>query len=537
VRCADLARAVKRQRRILAPVRNFLDSLGFFHARWDSAGPKRFSIHPSARAVIGAEKITGADSLGIDSLPPFTTPRPYDAGELRTRAAQIGRFCAERGYPYASISLSLAPPPAAGIIVDRQDTMTAVFRVQVDRKCFFAPPRLSGMRSTGQALLLNDVTVRGGDLFDIRKIEESVERLNGRPYVAAATAGTIAVVPESMRERDTAERYRNADFVEMPILVRDRSGLGLEGALGYNSQGGAGPALQGDLKLSFSNVFHSGENAAMVYAGDRTYQKFHIEAAKPWFLGRPLSASAAFGMEIHQGSYGFLSGEATLLAELANRWQAGIGLKGSETTDDSLVDSSSGSTWRYYGADFLLIRQDERLRDGIFSHELSLSTGGGFSSRDRVYTRSHFDFTLGLHLPLWMHQALHLRLISKYLRTDESTIVAAEMYRVGGYRSVRGYQDDEFAFRTVAYDQLEYLLYFSETGSAFVFADGGIGFERSLSLVHWSERREFLGYGLGIRVPAKLGTLTLAWARNIDDTKSLGRVHVLVQNPLSSGNK
>ena len=36
----------------------------------------------------------------------------------------------------------------------------------------------------------------------------------------------------------------------------------------------------------------------------------------------------------------------------------------------------------------------------------------------------------------------------------------------------------------------------------------------------------FLGYGIGVRIPAKFGIVTLEWARNIDDGSSLGRINV-----------
>jgi hypothetical protein len=90
--------------------------------------------------------------------------------------------------------------------------------------------------------------------------------------------------------------------------------------------------------------------------------------------------------------------------------------------------------------------------------------------------------------------------------------------------------ENEFAFRTAAYSQFEWLYYFSTMGSAYIFIDGGFGFQRSITRVHWGERTEFMGYGVGIRVPARLGALTLEWARNKDDAKSLGRINVAVCN-------
>jgi hypothetical protein len=38
-----------------------------------------------------------------------------------------------------------------------------------------------------------------------------------------------------------------------------------------------------------------------------------------------------------------------------------------------------------------------------------------------------------------------------------------------------------------------------------------------------------LGYGIGLRFPSRLGAVSLEWARNVSDGKSLGRVHVRVR--------
>jgi outer membrane protein assembly factor BamA len=514
-------------------VRNFLDSLGFFRAQWDSLPAGGFRVTPGNRAVVASESIAVPAPLVLDSLSGTgAAPRLYDAGDIGRRVSALGRRMAEKGYPYARIAVAirgrelLAARPAG-------DSLTIIYQVYPDSRCLFGTPVLTGATATRQKVLLHDMAVGRGAPFDIRKVEETVEALKQRPYVVYAASGKPVIEPETMRGPGDSAASRDAEFVTVPIVVEDRAGLGVEGALGYNSREGTRNALQGDLTLSFLNVFHAGENASIQYAGDRTYQKFAMEAVKPWLLGRRLAASAAFGMETHESSYGFISGEAKLLSELQRRWQAGILLKGSETTLESPADSLGNSTprtWHYYGADFLLSRQREQPAAGVFSSELSLATGGGVADRKRAYTRSHVDFTGGIHLPVSARMATRLRLVSKHLITSEDTLVAAELYRVGGYRSARGYMDYEFAFRTAAYGQLEWLYYFSPSGAAFIFLDGGFGFERSITRVHWGERTEFLGYGVGVRVPARLGTLTLVWARNKDDDKSLGRVHVAVSN-------
>jgi outer membrane protein assembly factor BamA len=526
--CGAVERFLKQHPRVPPGfyLRNVCDSLGFFHARWDTLPDKRYTVHLGGRAIIASEKLSDVRTVTLDLLSQFSCPRSYDAGEIGSRVAEVGRCLAERGYPFAAIAVSINPPDGAAASADtiRRDTLTVTYSISDDRQCVFAAPRLMGARATKQRLLARDVLVKTGEPFDIRKVEATREALLRRPYIADVMVGEFAALPETARE---SAFDRDHEYVSVPFFIKDRTGLGIEGALGFNSRQGGKTFLQGDLTLSFLNLFHSGESASLLYAGDRTYQKFHVEASKPWLFGYPLQASASFGVEIHENSYGYLSGDATALLELQNDWTAGITARGTETSTDS-----SRRTWQYFGVDFLLSRVGEPLQKNIFSSELSLAAGGGIADRERNFTRSHVEFTGGIHAPLWGSQAFRVRVVSKHLITDEDTnmLVAAEKFRVGGYRSVRGYSENEFAFRTVAYNQLEYLYYFSRRGSAYIFLDDGFGFERSLTRARWGERTIFLGYGLGIRVPAKLGTLTLEWARNRSDRSSWGRINVKVTN-------
>ena len=522
-----LERFLKQHRNVRPSlvVRNFLDSLGFFHARWDTMPERRYAVYPGERATVASEKISGAAPVILDSISPFACPRKYDAGEIRERVAEIGRYLTETGYPFATISVSIAS--------SAEDTLTVTYQVRPDRRCLFAVPQLIGARATRQQLLLHDVQVKKGELFDIRKVEATREALRRRPYISYAEVGQITALSYDLRERNDSVDLRDIEYVSVPFYLKDRTGLGIEGALGLNSRQGGATFLQGDLTLSFLNLFHSGESASLLYAGDKTYQKFHVEATKPWFLGHPLTVSAAFGLEVNENSYGYLSGEATALTGIGiqKSWNAGLSIKGTETTSDS-----THKTWRYFGVDFLLSRFLEQFKEGVLSSELSLAAGGGIAERERNYTRSHVEFIGGIHVPVLSHQAFRIRVVSKHLITNvEDTLGEPEKYRVGGYRSVRGYQENELPFMTVAYDQLEYLYYFSLRGSAYIFLDNGFGFKQSLTRARWGDRTEILGYGLGIRIPAKLGTLTLEWARNKDDTRNWGRVNVQVSNNNTAG--
>ena len=170
--------------------------------------------------------------------------------------------------------------------------------------------------------LLHDATMKRGDLFDIRKVEATLDALSRRRYIADATLGKIAVSPYAPATPQDSLQARNHEYVVVPIYLKDRTGLGIDGALGLSSTAGSPAILQGDMTLSFFNLFHAGESASLLYAGDKTYQKFNIEGAKPWLFGYPMTASASFGLEVHNKEYGYLAAQATDLLDIQNGWHA-----------------------------------------------------------------------------------------------------------------------------------------------------------------------------------------------------------------------
>jgi hemolysin activation/secretion protein len=234
------------------------------------------------------------------------------------------------------------------------------------------------------------------------------------------------------------------------------------------------------------------------------------------------------GMEIESKEYGYMYGNLKLLDEFNSFWYAGLGLEYNETSETTDSTENEGS---YYGIDFLLLKIPERFSRGILSNEITIDIGSGIARKDKHYTRSHIDFSIGSHFPLWHSQAVVARLVTAHIVSKEKELLPVEMNRVGGYSSIRGYSENQFAFRTVGYLQLEGIHYFSSNGSIFIFTDGGIGFKDEPGIK--SEYTRLLGYGLGIRIPSRLGLMTLEWARNLQDKKSPGRVHIQFQNDLS----
>jgi outer membrane protein assembly factor BamA len=494
---------------------SLLDSLGFFHATFDSS-TGRYS--PGYRAVVIAEQIIKNDKLRADLTPTTNYPRFFDAGEVKRRALFLNKIYAENGFPFASINIDTKHHSCDSL----KDSLIVIYKIDSDQISYFSSAVFKTRNKTSTALLSKYINFKQGELFDIRKIESSVTRLKARAFIENASSFAPFLTSDST-VIDTAA------FVTIPFDIRDRSGLGFEGVVGFESDQDNKPHLQGKAEFSLLNMFRSGESASFLYQGNDLMQQFDISVSKPLVLNVPLQVGGNFGMEIQTDDYGYLYGSLKILTEFNRLWHSGIGLQYNET---SIQTDTIGSGGRFFGANFLLLKEPEIYSKNILSTEVAIEVGSGIAKKDKDYNRSHVDFSIGAHIPFFLSQALYSRLVTSHIITSEKTLLPVELNRVGGHNSIRGYAENEFAFRTVVYGQLELLHYFNTNGSVFILLDGGIGFEDEPKFTHNSYSKLF-GYGLGIRIPSRLGLMTLEWARNYQDKKNLGRVHVQFQNDLS----
>ncbi len=533
-----------------------LDSLGYFNPDTDTLAPDSLVITLGYQAVIDTIIIQCTRPFMIDSLQRIGFPVPYNAGVVQSLARKALVFLAQRGYPFAKSSITITDSTAGRNSADSLQTpqkhMTLRFRIDVGKQCVFDAPLFMGEFKTKDKILAQDMVFGKGQTFDIRKIETSQKRLISRTYIAGVTIGAPGIVntpaePDSVSRQQKTEKVADTsiadsvDVVAVPLLIEDNSGMGIDGAVAYSSD--ADIRWSGLLTITMLNILHRGESASLFYRGEKLLQQFEIEVAKAYPFLWPLFISASFGLEIEgskddieerKDGYGYLHGELKVLTQLKELWQAGAEVTGHETTIKGQDDSNV--SWHFIGIDLILQRLGEPFRDRMFSREFIIRTGTGIAEKSEGrYNRWRFDFSAGSHIPLFKRQAF-LGKIATHLITsdDKDSLHRTEKIRIGGYKNIRGYADNNFSFIAVGYAQTAYLFYFNPTGSVYIFMDGGIGFSEDISLDR-DDSKEMFGYGLGIRVPVKFGTLSLEWARNIEEQKGLGRIHVRMRNNLSPG--
>ena len=96
---------------------------------------------------------------------------------------------------------------------------------------------------------------------------------------------------------------------------------------------------------------------------------------------------------------------------------------------------------------------------------------------------------------------LHLRSLA------DSSSVAYEVYRMGGYNSLRGYREDEFSSWRLGWAKLELRYLISPQARIYLFYDHGL-----LATGTDSLRANLLAPGLGLKLRTRLGVLSIEYA-------------------------
>ncbi len=503
------------------------DSLGYFAPVRDTVADT-VVLTGGERARIDTFLIKGDSADAVELPEPPPTPRPYDAGEVVRFGARVLHAFAAAGYPFASLDLALMPAGSdflsgAGA---GKGPLRIVMTVRSDRRYAFGRTVFLGLERTKAGQLLKDVRFGEGERFDSRLVDETVRRLAAREYIDSVRA----LPPRVELAGDSAAAVEELPRVMVPLEVHERAGLGLDGAVGLEVGDGDGSRLAGTLDFTLLNTFGVGERASLRYRGERGLQRLAVDLSKAYVGEVPVFVSGAFSLELVEDEYGHLAGDMKAAYELSSLWRVGAGISAQENTVSG-SDSMSG-TWHVYGVDFFFDRPGTVWRRRHLAHSLHVGAAVAVADRgERDHTRWTAEFAADIHVPLGRIQALAGRIVSRNLFTEERMLTPAEVFRVGGHGSIRGYAEEQCAFRNVAYAQFEYLLYFGRAASAFIFIDGGVGFrdgfERS------SDYTTLLGYGLGVRMPVRIGSATIQWGRSIDDNQGLGRIHVRITNRLA----
>ena len=486
----------------------------------------RLHIHEGTPVRTGEIVIEGNHLLSTDDLRGALGLRegaPFTHTAFEDGIDKILTLYSERGYPKAKIE------PTNFHLSEEQGTVDLRLQIREGSQTRIGEVKLTGLQKTKPEIVLRELPVQTGDVFDQRKIDQSFHRLVNLGYF-------YEVSPSLLEEgRTPAEIIFNAKVTEA------RTGR-FSGVIGYappTTEFEGAPQLTGVIEATETNLLGTGRGANFLWKSGllRTLRIGYVE---PWAFGRPIKIGVEYSQVKQRNQFTDAesnenAASVTVGARFRRLFEGSLGLSykrielptgaaplpatspfiDSPITDGADPASQSGVK---YGVTLGLTRdsRDYFLNPtrGRLDHVAFEFSRGDFKLRKLwVDLRGYF--------PTWRRQVIAIGLHGAMAWGDN--IPPTELFFLGGANTLRGYDEDWFFGPRRVYANIEYRLLVGRTSQFFVFTDLGAVTQVDQSTVFDPLR---VGYGFGMRLESKGGLLRMDYGLAEGRSALEGKIHV-----------
>ncbi|SHK49785.1 Surface antigen variable number repeat-containing protein [Rhodothermus profundi] len=455
---------------------------------------------------------------------PFRPGDPLTTERLQAGLATIARLYARAGYPLARVIIrQLDLDPA------HPDRLLLTLTVEPGPRLYLDRILLQGTRRTQPAFVARLLHLRPGQWLRPFDPERMAERL--------AASGLF-------RRVDPPLLYLTGDTTAALVFSLEEAPPGsFNLLLGYQPAGNGRGGLVGSGHLWLRHLFGAGRELELQLERlPGRISRFRLEAADPFLLSTAFLIRFSFIGRQQDSTYNRQDVRLTLGyqfpsgLQITSSWRqeitrpgpAGLRLAGSQQRIARGNATLLGFGLRWQQLDhpvaprrgLMLTIQAERGRKTRSTRQLA-----GLDTI-RVQTRTRQD---RLEATLRFYHPLTGRLVlvggGELALLRASQYDAADLYRLGGARSLRGYNEEQFVgVRTArVLAEVRYLL----TLPTFIFAFLDVGYVATAPRPDRPIRTTWHpGYGLGVQVETGAGLLNLSYALNPNEPMLDGRLHL-----------
>ena len=486
----------------------------------------RLHIHEGAQARTGEITIEGNNLLSTSDLRRALGLRkgtPFSQATFEGGIDKLLALYSERGYPKAEIE------PTNFHLSEEQGKVDLHLEIREGNQVRIGAVKLTGLQKTKPEVVLRELPVQAGDVFDQRKIDQSFHRLVNLGYF-------YEVSPSLLEEGKTPE-----EIIFNARVTEARTGR-FSGVIGYappTTEFEGAPQLTGVIEATETNLLGTGRGASFLWKSG-LLRALKVGYAEPWAFGKPIKIGVEYSQlkQINQFTDAESNESAaavTLSSRFRRLFEGSLGFSykriGLPTGDTPLpvtllsidlpitdVEDPSTQSGVKYGVTLGLTRdsRDYFLNPtrGRLDHVAFEFSRGDFRLRKLwVDLRGYF--------PTWRRQVIAVGLHGAAAWGDN--IPPTELFYLGGANTLRGYDEDWFFGPRRVYANIEYRLLVGRTSQFFVFTDLGTVTQIDQPTVFDPLR---VGYGFGMRLESKGGLLRMDYGLAEGRSALEGKIHV-----------
>ena len=461
----------------------------------------------------------------------------FDESVFQADVERILEAYSDNGHPLAKISLTGFRIQDNRLTLDMHIDEGPVVRI--------GQIRVSGISKTKRRVLLREIAIEPGDIFDQRRIDESKRRLENLGYFQSVLTSF-----EPM-DSSSAESGSVKDVI-LDFVVEERRTGEFNGVIGYDAAANSSGTsrLSGLIEVSDVNLAGTGRKLALRGRFGHS-DSYELNYEEPWIFGKPVD----IGLRL----WGVSQDTQDSGVEAPATWQEtqydgesesgnGYGLARSKERAASIsastgilrnVDGSAAITYKW-------IKSPVYGYDGSFESPSPAGTGEKYSLTLTVKrdTRDYFANPIcgrldrySMEISRGDFRTFRLWLdFNQYLETRHRQVLAigihgarvwgrmvpfTEMLYLGGANSLRGYAESFFRGEGTALVNNEYRFLVSRESQFFLFIDVGSVYNKGSGFSPLK-----VGFGLGMRLRSDAGLVNLDYGLAKGDSVLGGKIHV-----------
>ena len=478
---------------------------------------------------VNVENVSKADSNFVISSFNNLSGEIFNKFDLENTISEVLSYYENNGNPFAIVKIK-----SFNFYKDTlsKKNLTDIFLlIDAKKKSRINKIEIHGNKKTKNYVLIRELRIVSGQEYSQQNVNILPERLNKLGF---------------FKPVKKPEYYINSKGEGvLSFDVQEIQTNNFDGIIGYipggrNDESGY---VTGLVNINLRNLFGTGRAVSIKWQRlNRSSQLLDLNYLEPWLLGMPINLSTRIFQRKQDSSYVQRTFDISLQYLATDVLSMGVTL-----SLESVIPTDNGnSKFTVFNSTIVNTGLNLKLdtRNDLFSPTNGILFINSYSFRKKTINGpfqfispttatninlQKLELSFDAYFSFVNRQVLAVKLHGGELRGP--FFETSDLFRMGGFNSLRGYKEDQFLGSRIIWGNFEYRFLLTNRTYFFLFFDNGYflrkeDVDRNIPKIEGYKT----GYGLGINLETSLGILGVSFAFGEGDSFSDGKIHFGIIN-------
>jgi len=425
-------------------------------------------------------------SIGQLDLSKFNTPFKFITPELIELSTvntvqflnEISNYFEKRGNSFTRANLTR--------LIQKNSKIRADLTINVSQKRKIDEVIIKGYSNISKKYLEKSLHLNKKTSFNLEVILDATKIINSIPFIEQTKQ------PEVLFTKDSTFLY---------LYLEKKTMNSINGIIGFSTNENSKIILNGDLDLQLSNVFNGGENFNLNWKSYENTSLLKTNLDLPVVLNSDVSFKGNFILTKQDTLYTSSQGKLNVIYNINHFHSIGgiVDFENSNVSFNNLIETYEDFKKTNFGITYTF---SKLLNNGKSPFTFSLSYLKGKKNNNNK--QENLNLLIENNFNLNTKNNIYLKLTGQVL--NSSNISKNEMYKIGGFNSLRGFDELSILTSKYALTNLEYQYYLNKKNFFYSITD--FAFANTIDNLN---NESLLGLGLGYVFTTKNSILNFSY--------------------------